>query len=55
MQFIENSIVSIGDAVRLFTESVGFTLDLVAYLPSVLGTAVVVFLAAYIIRFCLLK
>lgn len=55
MQFIQNSVVSIGDALKLFDGSISFIVQLIGYLPSVLGTAVVVFLATYIIRFCLLK
>ena len=55
MQFIQNSVVSIGDALKLFDGSISFIGQLIGYLPSVLGTAVVVFLATYIILFCLLK
>lgn len=55
MEFIQNSVVSIGDALKLFNDSISFIVSLVGYLPAVLGTAVVVFLATYIIRFCLLK
>ena len=55
MEFISNSVVSIGDALRLFDGAISFIVQLVGYLPAVLGTAVVVYLATYIIRFFLLK
>ena len=55
MGFFENAYVSIVDAIQFFDSSIAFVSDLVVYLPSVLGSAVILFLTVYVIRFFLLK
>lgn len=54
-QFIENLIGSLIMAVIFMTKSVTFALALIQYVPAIIGSAIVIFLAIYIIRFLLLK
>lgn len=55
MEVIKNTFNAVGYALEMFTNSVYFIVDLIGYLPAILGSAVIVFLTAYIIRFVLLK
>lgn len=52
---VSNLISTLTQAILLASSSVSFVTASVAYLPNFLGSAVVVFLAVYVIRFMLLK
>ena len=54
-QQLFNLFGSFGEALRLLDTSIASVAELVEYIPSVIGSAVIVFLAAYVVRFCLLK
>lgn len=54
-QFIQNLIGSLIMAVTFMTNSVNFSLALIQYVPAIIGSAIVIFLAIFIIRFLLLK
>lgn len=55
MELFSNMVNAVDNALQLFTSSVTFVVEMVGYIPSIIGSAVIVFLSAYIIRFCLLK
>ena len=55
METISNLVNAVGNALQLFTSSVTFVVEMVGYIPAIIGSAVIVFLSAYIIRFALLK
>lgn len=50
-----NSFNAVGYALELLTNSVYFVVDLIGYMPAIIGSAIIVFLTVYIIRFVLLK
>lgn len=54
-QFIGNLIHSLIMAVNFMMNSVTFSLGLISFVPSIVGSAIVIFLAIYIIRFLLMK
>lgn len=54
-QFIENFFNSLIMAITFMLSSVGFSLQLVAFVPAIIGSAIVIFIAIYVIRFILMK
>lgn len=55
MESLYNSFMSFKYAIEMFVNSTGFIVELVGYLPAILGSGVIIFMVAYIIRFALLK
>lgn len=55
MEAISNLVDAVGKALELFTSSINFVTEMVFYIPDVIGSAIIVFLTAYAVRFCLLK
>lgn len=55
MQQLFNTFASVGDAIKLLRSAIVSVVELVGYVPAVIGSAIIVFLAVYVIRFCLLK
>lgn len=54
-QFIGNLISALIMAVNFMLDSVLFSLALIPFVPAIIGSAIVIFLAIYIIRFILMK
>lgn len=54
-QFLENFFNSLIMAITFMLSSVGFSLQLVAFVPAIIGSAIVIFIAIYVIRFILMK
>lgn len=54
-QFIENFFNSLIMAVTFMMSSVGFSIQLVSFVPAIIGSAIVIFIAIYVIRFILMK
>ena len=52
---ILNTIQTLFMSVVFVTQSVSITVSLVPFLPSIIGTALVITIAVYVIRFLLLK
>lgn len=50
-----NMIQTLLMSVVFVTQSVNITVSLVTFLPSIIGTALVITIAVYVIRFLLLK
>lgn len=50
-----NAIQSLYLAIRMVVGSVEFVTTFVTYLPAVIGSAVIIFIAVFVIRFLLLK
>lgn len=52
---ITNAFSSLGHALTMVLGAVGFTNSFTAFLPGILGAAVTIFIAIYVVRFLLLK
>ena len=52
---IVNSIQSLYLAIRMVVGSVEFVITFVTYLPAVIGSAIIIFLSVFVIRFLLMK
>lgn len=55
MEAISNLFDAVGKALELFNSSITFVGEMGLYIPDVIGSAVIVFLSAYAVRFCLAK
>lgn len=55
MDGIVNTVQALGYAARMFDASCGFLFSLLEYMPAIIGSAVIIFVAVYAVRFCLLK
>ena len=55
MQQLFNTFASVGDAIKLLQSAITSVVELVGYVPVVIGSAIIVFLSVYVLRFCLLK
>ena len=55
MESISTMFNAVGNAKDLLSSSITFVIEMIGYIPSIIGSAVIIFLVGYIIRFCLFK
>lgn len=55
MDGIVNTVQALGYAARMFDSACLFLFSLLEYMPAIIGSAVIIFVAVYAVRFCLLK
>ena len=55
MDGLMNIVNALGYAAKMFDYSLRFLLSAIEYMPAIIGSAVIVFVAVYVVRFLLLK